>query len=37
LFAGHTIWWLAGAAGAATSAVWNYALTSALTWRNSGA
>jgi dolichol-phosphate mannosyltransferase len=36
LFAGQTTWWLAGAAGAAMSAVWNYALTSALTWRKSG-
>jgi dolichol-phosphate mannosyltransferase len=36
LFAGNTMWWLAGAAGAAMSAVWNYAMTSALTWRNSG-
>jgi dolichol-phosphate mannosyltransferase len=36
LFAGQTTWWLAGAAGAAMSAVWNYAMTSALTWRNSG-
>jgi dolichol-phosphate mannosyltransferase len=33
LFADHTMWWLAGIAGAAMSAVWNYALTSALTWR----
>jgi dolichol-phosphate mannosyltransferase len=28
----HT-WWLAGAAGAAIGAVWNYAATSCLTWR----
>jgi dolichol-phosphate mannosyltransferase len=34
LFADHTIWWVAGLAGAASSAVWNYAMTSALTWRN---
>jgi dolichol-phosphate mannosyltransferase len=33
LFADHAMWWLAGLAGAAMSAVWNYALTSALTWR----
>ena len=33
LFSGHTTWWLAGIAGAAMSAVWNYAITSALTWR----
>jgi dolichol-phosphate mannosyltransferase len=33
LFAGHAHWWLAGLAGAAMSAVWNYAMTSALTWR----
>jgi len=33
LFANHTTWWLAGIAGAAMGAVWNYALTSALTWR----
>jgi dolichol-phosphate mannosyltransferase len=33
LFAGNTKWWLAGLAGAAMSAVWNYAMTSALTWR----
>lgn len=33
LFADHAMWWVAGIAGAAMSAVWNYALTSALTWR----
>jgi dolichol-phosphate mannosyltransferase len=27
------IWWVAGIAGAAMSAVWNYAVTSAVTWR----
>lgn len=27
------IWWLAGAAGAAMGAVWNYAASSVLTWR----
>ena len=36
LFAGHAIWWVAGLAGAAMSVVWNYAMTSALTWRNAG-
>ena len=29
----HLIWWVAGIAGAAMSAVWNYAVTSAFTWR----
>jgi dolichol-phosphate mannosyltransferase len=29
----HAFWWAAGIAGAAISAVWNYAVTSALTWR----
>jgi dolichol-phosphate mannosyltransferase len=29
----HLIWWVAGIAGAAMSAVWNYAVTSAITWR----
>src|SRR5262245_9633977 len=29
----HAVWWVAGIAGAAMSLVWNYALTSALTWR----
>ena len=33
LFADHAMWWVAGLAGAAMSAVWNYAMTSALTWR----
>jgi dolichol-phosphate mannosyltransferase len=33
LFADHAMWWLAGLAGAAMSVVWNYAATSALTWR----
>lgn len=36
LFADNTVWWVAGLAGAATSVVWNYAMTSALTWRNAG-
>jgi len=29
----HVFWWAAGIAGAAMSLVWNYAVTSALTWR----
>jgi dolichol-phosphate mannosyltransferase len=29
----HAFWWAAGIAGAAMSLVWNYAVTSALTWR----
>ncbi len=33
LFADHAMWWVAGLAGAAMSAIWNYALSSALTWR----
>ncbi len=37
LFADHAMWWAAGLAGAAMSVVWNYAMTSALTWRNAGA
>jgi len=36
LFADHAVWWLAGLAGAAMSVVWNYAATSALTWRQDG-
>lgn len=34
LFADHALWWAAGLAGAAMSAVWNFAMTSALTWRS---
>jgi dolichol-phosphate mannosyltransferase len=30
----HSYWWVAGIAGAAMSAVWNYAVTSAFTWRS---
>jgi len=30
----HSLWWVAGIAGAAMSAVWNYAVTSVLTWRS---
>jgi dolichol-phosphate mannosyltransferase len=29
----HSPWWISGIAGAAMSSVWNYAVTSALTWR----
>jgi dolichol-phosphate mannosyltransferase len=29
----HAFWWVAGIAGAAMGAVWNYAVTSVLTWR----
>jgi hypothetical protein len=29
---GHHSWWLAGLAGAAVSAVWNYAMSSIFTW-----
>jgi dolichol-phosphate mannosyltransferase len=29
----HSYWWVAGIAGAAMSSVWNYAVTSAFTWR----
>jgi dolichol-phosphate mannosyltransferase len=29
----HTYWWIAGIAGAAMSAVWNYAVSSTYTWR----
>ena len=36
LFANHAMWWVAGLAGAAMSVVWNYAVTSALTWRHKG-
>jgi dolichol-phosphate mannosyltransferase len=30
----HSLWWVAGIAGAAMSAVWNYAMTSVLTWHS---
>ena len=36
LFEDHATWWAAGLIGAAMSVVWNYAMTSALTWRNAG-
>jgi dolichol-phosphate mannosyltransferase len=29
----HSFWWIAGIAGAAMSSVWNYTVTSVLTWR----
>jgi dolichol-phosphate mannosyltransferase len=29
----HSLWWVAGIAGAAMSAVWNYAVSSTFTWR----
>jgi dolichol-phosphate mannosyltransferase len=32
LVQGHHSWWLAGVAGAAVSAVWNYAMSSIFTW-----
>jgi dolichol-phosphate mannosyltransferase len=35
LFKDHQNWWLAGAAGAALGAVWNYAMSSTLTWKKS--
>jgi dolichol-phosphate mannosyltransferase len=30
----HSLWWVAGVAGAVMSLVWNYALTSLFTWRS---
>ena len=30
----HLVWWAAGVSGAAMSSVWNYAVTSAFTWRS---
>jgi dolichol-phosphate mannosyltransferase len=33
LFKEHHTWWLAGAAGAALGAVWNYAMSSTFTWK----
>jgi dolichol-phosphate mannosyltransferase len=35
IYADPAYWWLAGAAGAVMGAVWNYAASSALTWRKS--
>ena len=33
IYAAHEPWWLAGIAGAVIGALWNYATSSALTWR----
>jgi dolichol-phosphate mannosyltransferase len=33
LFANHPMWWLAGAAGALMSTVWNYSVSTTLVWR----
>ncbi len=33
LFAQHHSWWLSGVLGAAVGAVWNYSVSSAVTWR----
>jgi dolichol-phosphate mannosyltransferase len=33
LFGDHHSWWLSGLAGAATGAVWNYAMSAIFTWR----
>lgn len=33
LFAAEGVWWVAGLAGAAISAIWNYAASAALIWR----
>ena len=30
----HSLWWVSGIAGAAMSAVWNYTVTSFVTWRS---
>ncbi len=35
IYAGPSYWWFAGTAGAIMGAVWNYAASSALTWRKS--
>ena len=32
----HSAWWIAGIAGAAMSLVWNYAVTSIVTWTRRG-
>jgi dolichol-phosphate mannosyltransferase len=36
IYARGSVWWLAGLAGAALSAVWNYAATRLYTWRRPG-
>lgn len=33
VYSAHRLWWVAGIAGAAVGAVWNYAASSFLTWR----
>ena len=33
LYAGDTVWWLAGIAGAAMGVVWNYAMSTVFVWR----
>lgn len=33
LYGAHSIWWLAGVAGALTGVVWNYAMSSRFVWR----
>jgi dolichol-phosphate mannosyltransferase len=33
IYQSEPVWWLAGTAGAAMGAVWNYAASSVLTWR----
>ena len=35
IYSSDAVWWLAGVAGAAMGAVWNYAASSVLTWRKS--
>lgn len=32
LYAGHSVWWVAGMAGATVAAVWNYTISSAVVW-----
>jgi dolichol-phosphate mannosyltransferase len=33
LYSGASVWWVAGAAGAVTSALWNYAMSTLFVWR----
>jgi dolichol-phosphate mannosyltransferase len=33
LYGAHSVWWLAGVAGALTGVVWNYAMSSRFVWR----
>ena len=35
LFQSHSAWWVAGVAGVAVGAVWNYAVSAVFTWRGS--